>query len=77
MLITGTNRRTALATCIEAAPNFLLNKRSASQIIGDMLATVRTEWEPTCDEAGLSGVDRNLFWERIVLNPSIFEGDYP
>jgi hypothetical protein len=77
MLITGTNRRTALATCIEAAPNFLLNKQSASQIIGDMLATVRTEWEPTCDEAGLSAMDRNFFWGRIVFNPSIFDGGYP
>lgn len=74
MLITGNNRRSTLATCMEAAPNFLLDKQTAAGIIQHMLATVRTEWEATCDEASLSDVDRNLFWERIFLNPYIFEG---
>jgi serine/threonine-protein kinase HipA len=74
MLIIGNNRRSTLATCMEAAPNFLLDKQTAAGIIQDMLATVRTEWEVTCDEASLSEVDRNLFWERIFLNPYIFEG---
>lgn len=74
MLITGNNRSSTLATCMEAAPNFLLEKQTAAGIIRDMLATVRTEWEVTCDEASLSEVDRNLFWERIFLNPYIFEG---
>lgn len=74
MLIIGNNRRSTLATCMEVAPNFLLDKQTAAGIIQDMLATVRTEWEVTCDEASLSKVDRNLFWERIFLNPYIFEG---
>ena len=74
MLITGNNRRSTLASCIEAAPNFLLDKQTAAGMIQHMLATVRTEWEATCDEASLSDVDRNLFWERIFLNPYIFEG---
>jgi len=74
MLITGNNRRSTLATCIEAAPNFLLDKQTAAGIIQHMLATVRTEWEEICNEASLSDVDRNLFWERIFLNPYIFEG---
>jgi serine/threonine-protein kinase HipA len=74
MLITGNNRRSTLATCMEAAPTFLLDKQTAAGIIQHMLATVRTAWEATCDEASLSEVDRNLFWERIFLNPYIFEG---
>jgi serine/threonine-protein kinase HipA len=74
MLITGNNRSSTLATCIEAAPNFLLDKQTAAGMIQHMLATVRTEWEATCDEASVSDVDRNLFWERIFLNPYIFEG---
>ena len=73
MLITGNNRRSTLATCMEAAPTFLLDKQSAAGIIQHMLATVRTEWEATCDEASLSDVERNLFRERIFLNPYIFE----
>lgn len=74
MLITGDSRRSTLATCIEAAPHFLLEKQTAAQMIRDMLAIVRTEWEATCDEASLSRVDRNLFWQRMFLNPYIFEG---
>jgi len=74
MLIIGSNRRSTLATCLEAAPNFLLDKQTAAGIVQHMLATVRKEWEATCDDASLSDVDRNLFWERIFLNPYIFEG---
>ena len=74
MLITGNNRRSTLATCIEAAPNFLLDKQTAAGIIQQMLATMRTEWEATCNEASLSDIDRKLFWQRIFLNPYIFEG---
>jgi len=67
-------RRSTLATCIEAAPNFLLDKQTAASMIQDMLASVRTEWEATCAEASLSDVDQNILWQRIFLNPSIFEG---
>jgi len=74
MLITRNNRRSTLATCMESAPGFLLDRQTAAGIIEDMLATVRTEWEATCNEASLPNVDRNLLWERIFLNPSIFEG---
>ena len=75
MLIIGSNRRSTLATCLEAAPNFLLDKKTAAGIIQHMLATVRKQWKATCDDASLSDVDRNLFWERIFLNPYIFEGN--
>ena len=74
MLIAGNNRRSTLATCLEAAPHFLLDKQNATEIIQSMLAAVRLEWEATCDEAGLPEVDRNLSWGRLFLNPFIFEG---
>jgi serine/threonine-protein kinase HipA len=35
---------------------------------------VLTGWEAVCDEAGLSVVDRQLFWRRQFLNPFAFEG---
>lgn len=76
MLITGESRRSTLATCMEAAPNFQLDERTAAKIVKDTLKAVRSEWQNTCEEAELSEVDRNLFWERIFLNPSIFEGEY-
>ena len=73
MLITAESRRSTLATCMEAAPNFQLGERAATEIITDTLETVRAEWQNTCQEAELSEVDRNLFWGRIFFNPSIFE----
>ena len=76
MLITEDSRRSTLATCMDAAANFQLGERAAAKIINNTLEAVRAEWQNTCEEAKLSEVDRNLFWERIFLNPSIFEGDY-
>ena len=76
MLITGESRRSTLATCMEAAPNFQLDERAAAKIVKDTLKAVRSEWQNACEEADLSEVDQNLFWERIFLNPSIFEGGY-
>lgn len=73
-ILCGNNRRSTLVTCMEAAPNFLLDKQTAAGIIQDMLATVRSEWKVTCDEASLSDIDQNLFWERIFPNPYIYEG---
>lgn len=75
MLINGNDRRSTIATCLAAAPNFLLGKQAATTIVQNMLATVRTEWQATCDEASLSAVERNLLWERAFLNPYIFEGN--
>ena len=76
MLITADSRRSTLATCMESAPNFQLDERVAAKIIKDTLEAVRAGWKNMCEEAGLSMVDRNLFWERMFLNPSIFEGKY-
>ena len=76
MLIKADSRRSTLATCMEASPNFQLDEGAAKKIVKDTLQAVRSEWQNICEEAELSKVDRNLFWERIFLNPSIFEGEY-
>ena len=61
---------------MEAAPNFQLDERAAGRIVKDTLEAVRSEWQNACAEADLSEVDQNLFWERIFLNPSIFDGNF-
>jgi len=38
------------------------------------IITIRTEWDAICKEAALAEVERNLFGQRIFLNPFIFEG---
>ena len=72
--ITADDRRSTLATCMNAAPDFLLDRQAGARIVGHLLETVRAQWHATCEEANLSGADRNLFWERMFLNPFIFEG---
>ncbi|WP_213992447.1 HipA domain-containing protein [Sodalis sp. dw_96] len=74
MLIIGDNRLSNLAVCLDAAPKFLLSKIEAGEIITHHIETVRVRWASICDEAELSQVDRKLFWERMFLNPFIFEG---
>lgn len=74
MLITGDKRLSTLATCLEAAPDFLLDAGSATAIITHQIGTIRAAWDRVCDEAALGQVDRALLSQRIFLNPFIFEG---
>jgi len=74
MLISGNNRMSKLSGCVNAARHFLLSKEEAEEIIDYQKQVVDRNWKPVCDEACLSEVDRDLFWERQFLNPYIFEG---
>ena len=72
MLIHGSDRRSQIATCMAAAPSFLLGSEAAIAIVNHQLRTIENEWTSICDEAGLSEVDRALFWRRQFLNPFAF-----
>ena len=72
MLIHGSDRRSQIATCMAAAPSFLLGSEAAIAIVNHQLRTIENEWPSICDEAGLSEVDRTLFWRRQFLNPFTF-----
>jgi serine/threonine-protein kinase HipA len=74
MLIVGDKRMSTLATCLEAAHNFLIDGATAIGIIVRQIEVLRAAWNDTCGDADLSEVDRNLFGQRIFLNPFIFEG---
>jgi serine/threonine-protein kinase HipA len=74
MLITDNDRSSRLATCIEAAPQFLLAKDEALQIVEGQIVSIIKNWSSVCDEATLSEVDRNLLWRNQFLNPFVFEG---
>ena len=73
MLITGENRRSRLATCLAAAPQFLLDARTAEDLIAHQIDRMQMAWPAVAEEARLSEVDRNLLAGRIFLNPFIFE----
>ena len=72
MLIHGRDRSSHLATCIAAAPSFLLAREDAIAIINHQVNVIEHEWQGICDEAHLSEVDRALLWRRQFLNPFAF-----
>lgn len=72
MLILGADRSSQVATCVAAAPVFLLAREEAIAIINHQVSVMEREWAASCDEAGLSEVDRLLFWRRQFLNPFAF-----
>ena len=72
MLIQNSDRRSQIATCLAAAPSFLLGTENAIAIVNHQVSIIENEWQPICDEAGLSEVDRALFWRRQFLNPFAF-----
>jgi serine/threonine-protein kinase HipA len=74
MQITSNDRSSRIATCIAAAPQFLLTGEKAVQIIENMVSGIEKNWPVVCDEASLSEVDRNLLWGNQILNPFVFEG---
>ena len=73
MLIFGQDRRSRLATCLEAAHRFLLNREEALLIMKAQVDSIEEHWNHVCDLAELSEVDRNFFWQRQFLNSYAFE----
>ncbi len=72
MLIQGRDRRSQIATCLIAAPTFLMRKEEAVQLVMHQVRVIQSEWEAICNEASLSEVDRHYFWQRQFLNPFAF-----
>lgn len=74
MLITGDNRHSTLASCLAAAPAFLLDEDTATKIMLQQITTIASQWEQFCDEAKLSETDRSLFAGRQFLNTYCAQG---
>ena len=74
MLIVGEDRRSRLATCLDAAPSFMLDTAAAEKLIARQIRALRAAWDAVMEEAALSQVERRLLQQRIFLNPYIFEG---
>lgn len=69
------DRRSRLATCIEAAGEFLLPEAQARAIVDRLVQTVVDEFDDAADTVGLTALDRKLLWGRAFLHPYAFE-DY-
>lgn len=74
MLVKGDDRSSRIATCLAAAPQFLLSEESAVEIIGNQVEGIEQHWPTACEEASLTEIDRNLLWGNQILNPYAFEG---
>ncbi len=72
MLISGNNRMSRIASCLEAAHHFLLGAPQAVAIVEGQLRCIGENWPRVSEEAALSDTDRNLFWGRQFLNPYAF-----
>ncbi|WP_286351467.1 type II toxin-antitoxin system HipA family toxin [Geobacter sulfurreducens] len=73
MLVNGDDRSSRIATCLSAAPQFLLSEENAIEIIVKQVECIEQNWSTVCDEASLSEVDRNVLWGNQILNPYAFE----
>ncbi len=74
MLIKGENRMSTLASCLDAAPDFLLTDDNALSIIEGQVNTIAEQWHAVSEAAGLSPTDKALFAGRQFLNPFCLEG---
>lgn len=74
MAIVGDKRTSTLATCIEAAPQFLLSENAATKIIERLIVGIRDNWAATCEEASLSEIEQRVLRGGAILNPYAFEG---
>jgi serine/threonine-protein kinase HipA len=68
MIISGENRKSQLASCLQAIEHFQLSKRNAKEIIQNIITVIQKNWKPVCESAKLSKVDQNVLWGRQFLN---------
>jgi len=73
MLISGNNKFSRVASCIEAAGIFLLTTETAEEIIEHQKNIIEQNWDAVCNEAELTEIDKKLLWRRAFLNPFSFE----
>lgn len=73
MLISGNNKFSRVASCIEAAGIFLLTTEAAEEIIEHQKNIIEQNWDAVCNEAELTEIDKKLLWRRAFLNPFSFE----
>jgi serine/threonine-protein kinase HipA len=77
MEITRDGARAAkLAVARRAAGDvFNLRTTEADDIIAGQVDTVRREWAEAADECSLSAADKQLLWQRLILNPGVFHDE--
>ena len=73
MKIHGDNNMSQTKVCLSAAASFKLSAAEAKEIVGHQIDLIQKNWGNVCDEAGLSIMERQMFWGRQFMNPFAFE----
>ena len=73
MKIHGDNNMSQTKVCLSAAASFKLSAAEAKEIVEHQIDLIQKSWAIVCDEAGLSIVERQMFWGRQFMNPFAFE----
>lgn len=73
MKIHGDNNMSQTKVCLSAAASFKLSAAEAKEIVEHQIDLIQKNWKNVCDEAGLSIVERQIFWGRQFMNPFAFE----
>jgi serine/threonine-protein kinase HipA len=66
-------RLSRLATCLAAAPVYLLDAGDARELIDEIVDAVRKHWAEAADAARLTAAERAQLEGRQILNPYVFE----
>ncbi|WP_299202909.1 type II toxin-antitoxin system HipA family toxin [uncultured Amphritea sp.] len=74
MNISGSNKLSRLASCLTAAPSFLISESRAKEIIKFLVTNIKEFYPEICQEGKLSEIDQKFFWRRQFLNPYCFYG---
>lgn len=61
-----------LANAMSTCTKYLLDEKKARQLIDAQVQSIRSHWNPICDEAGLAETERQRLWLTSVLNPYCF-----
>jgi len=73
MLIIKDNNKSQIASCLDAAPNFLLTRKEALQFIENQIKAIVDNWNSICKLSKIHLVDKKLLASRQFLNLHAFE----
>lgn len=65
----GGAAESSFRVCWEAAPDYLLDRSEAAEIIDHQIEVIHSEWTAAADAAGLTHVERAQLWGRQVISP--------
>jgi serine/threonine-protein kinase HipA len=63
-----------LSNVLSICASFQLDEETAREMIEEILACVKENWSTICDEAKMTRVECDRFWQRAILNPYCLQG---